>query len=96
MNNYVNKDSIYNLLFITSAVKVVPDDSADLPIPGFLFLDGNSVAGNVTVDLLNGGKIVIPLTVDKQFMAIVRRVYSTGTTATGILLNTISQRQGKK
>lgn len=91
--NYINKDSIFNLLYLSEAVSVTPDDDEILEKPGIIFLDKNSTEGDVKVELLNGGVITIELQKYIPYPFVVRKVFNTDTTAGGILLNRISQRK---
>jgi hypothetical protein len=56
-----------------------------------LFLDNSSTEGVVTVDLLNGGTVILDLKKGIYDAIIVRKVYEEGTTALGIFVNPISQ-----
>jgi len=86
-------DQSKNLMFICQAVAVTTSNTVDLGTPGNLFLDGSGTEGEVKVDLLNGGTITVALTKALCFAnaCVVKRVYTTGTTAINIFLNPISQ-----
>ena len=90
----IYQDQIKNLFFTCAAVAVTPSDTVDLPIPGTLFLDNTGTEGNVKVDLLNGGTVVIAITKALCFAntCVVKRVYATGgTTAETLFLNPVQQ-----
>lgn len=67
------------------AVAVTPSDTADLATPSFLYI---TVAGTLKVTLLgmtDGTSITLAPTADREYPYIVKRVWATGTTATGII-----------
>ena len=67
----------------TTAVAVTPSDTADLAIlPRALFATG---AGEVKVTLQNGGMVVLPILAGPPLCIRPRRVWATGTTATGLV-----------
>lgn len=84
-------DQILKALFISKATEVVPDDDNDLPIAGVLFLDENGTEGYVKVDLMNGGTIKLNLLKSVYLPFIVKKVYDSETTASGIMINPIQQ-----
>lgn len=88
----LNAETIFNMLLISAAVPVVPNDDADLEVPGILYLDASGTAGTAHVELLNGGEITIDLVLGVPALFLVKRVYE-DSTAVGMLLNPLSQRQ---
>lgn len=80
-------------MFTCAAVEVTPSDTEDLAKPGTLFLDDSGTEGLVKVDLIDGGTVKLSLTKALCFAntCIVKKVYTTDTAASGILLNPISQ-----
>lgn len=87
------EDQIKNVSFTLKAIAVTPSNDADLETPGYLFLDANSTEGNVKVDLVGGGTCTFAITKAGgiQCAPIVKKVYATLTTATGIFVNPIAQ-----
>lgn len=85
------EDQIKRALFVAKAVAVTPNDSANLAIPGEIFLDQTSTEGNVKVDLMNGGTITIALRKGDIPPYLVKKVYATDTTAVGIFVNPLEQ-----
>lgn len=85
------EDQIKRALFVAKAVAVTPSDSANLAIPGEIFLDQTSTEGNVKVDLMNGGTITIALRKGDIPPYLVKKVYATDTTAVGIFVNPLEQ-----
>ena len=75
--SYINK---YQNAFV-----VTPADASDLP-NGVLTCLRVGVAGNVAVDIINGNtNVVIPCSPNQDTYLPIKRVRSTGTTATGIV-----------
>ena len=75
---------IANLEVASNAASVTPNDSADLSNPGQLYIGGT---GNVNVDTINGQTIVFSgVPVGTILPVVVKRVRSTSTTATNILV----------
>jgi hypothetical protein len=67
----------------TAAEAISPDDSADLPtIPRALYATG---AGEVTVTMINGNTVTLPILAGTPLPVRVSRVWASGTTATGIV-----------
>jgi hypothetical protein len=63
---------------------ITPNNGADLPTPVACL--NVAVAGTVTVDLMDGGtNVAYYIGAGIQFPLWVKRVYVTGTTATGIV-----------
>lgn len=91
MKHYINKETLMNLLYISKSEIVVKSDIADLPTPGLLFLDETSVEGNIKIEMLNGGIVTIAFQKGVIHPFIVKKVFATGTTATNIFINPISQ-----
>lgn len=74
--------NIYDVNNFDHAAVVTPSDSTDLPSPGILFVGG---AGNVRVDTIGGQTVTINgVTAGTTLRLLVKRVYSTSTTATNI------------
>lgn len=71
------------------AANVTPNDTADLPIvdAGFTHAQGLLIggAGSLKVTLTSGDIVAIPNVVAGFLRLAVRRVWATGTTATGIV-----------
>lgn len=82
-------DQIKKAMFISGAVAVVPNDNANLPRPGVMFLDEASTEGNAKVDLFDGGTITLALKKGDAQPFLVKKVYATGTTALGIFVNPV-------
>lgn len=66
----------------TGAFEVTPNDSADLAKPARSLLIG--VAGDLAVVMLNGDEVTLPVQAGYNPLS-VKRIKSTGTTATGIV-----------
>lgn len=67
---------------IRYSIAVAPDDSADLSMPARALLVG--VAGDVKLTYANGSIDTLFLEAGMWHAMFVRRIWSTGTTATGI------------
>jgi hypothetical protein len=72
---------------ITSALAIIPNDDADLPVipRGFMCLNGDirvTMKDGQTVDLKGGPNIGVPVGYGLR----VRRIHATGTTATNFVL----------
>ncbi len=89
----MNTDQIKNISFTLQAVAVTPSDTVDLEYPGTIFLDSTGTEGTVKVELVNGGTLTLNLTKETPhpLMPVVKRVYATGTTASGIKVNYLAQ-----
>lgn len=76
--------SPYDIVSAQGAAAVTPNDAADVPAPTKgLFL---GATGNVRVDMANGNTVTFTALTGGIVHAIaVKRVYATGTTATGII-----------
>ena len=87
--NVMEEDQVKNVSFTLGAIPVTPSDTVDLKVPGTVFIDQDGTEGNVHLGLLNGGEITVALMKDTPcaLCPIVKRVYATGTTASGIKLN---------
>lgn len=73
---------ILNLGATSNCATVTPNDSTDLPNSGLIRIGGD---GDVKVDTINGQTVTIPAMVQGEYSGvIVKRVHSTGTTATDI------------
>jgi hypothetical protein len=81
-----NSSSVKQEVFYGSAIPrncylVTPNNALDLPIPGILYVTG---AGDVKVAMVGEGEITLAVE-DAKFVPIqVRKVFATGTNATGI------------
>ena len=84
MNQNLSVDQSYRLMHVTQAVAVVPSDDKDLDYPGIIFIDALGTEADAKVTLLNGGDITIKLSPGVLNQFVVKRVWSTGTAATGI------------
>lgn len=86
-------DQIKNASFTLQAIAVTPSNTVDLPTPGQIFIDQTGTEGNVKVDLINGGTLVLAMVKDTPLplCPIVKRVYVTGTTAANIFVNPLAQ-----
>jgi len=86
-------DQVKNVSFTLQAISVTPSNTVDLPNPGQIFIDQTGTEGNVKVDLVNGGTLVLAMLKDTPLALcpIVKRVYATGTTAVGIFVNPLAQ-----
>ena len=75
---------VYSKLNPNTAINVTPNDSTDLSQPSILYVGG---AGNVKVNPAVGGSAVTFLNVPAgtELKLKVTRVYSTGTTSSGII-----------
>lgn len=89
----LNQDQIKNISFTCKAIAVTPSNTVDLTTPGLIFIDQTGTEGNVKVDLINGGTLVLAMTKDMPLALcpVVKRVYASGTTASGIFVNPIAQ-----
>ena len=85
MGNQVNPHGQPRNIPASEAADITPDDVQDLPDIAYGIYVG--VAGDVTVDLKNGGSnITFKNAVQGQILEIVAtRVYATGTTATSLV-----------
>lgn len=74
--------NLYDTHNFDHAAAVTPNDSANLPSPGILFIGG---AGNVKVDTIGGQTVTVNgVTAGTTLRLLVAKVYATGTTATNI------------
>lgn len=75
-----------NGLTCTSMLSITPNDTNLLPKEGFIQVRGN--AGNVRVLTSAGDDVILQLEVKEIIPVYIKKVYSTGTTATNIYLLT--------
>lgn len=91
--DYINEDdksllnikAVYNPFQVPSnAVSVTPSDSDDLSHYGLLYI---GTGGNVKVDLAGSGTSTYTVESGEWLPVLVKKVYSTDTTASGIVLH---------
>lgn len=76
--------AIFDMMFPSAAVVVTPNDSADLSSSGIIYVGG---AGDVKVDTIAGNTVTFYGVPAGCYVPVrVKRVYSTGTTATNMLV----------
>ena len=75
------KTTYYGGMVPRNVLSVTPNDGADLTKFGTLYVTG---AGTVKVDLVGSGQFTFTATANTFYKLQVKRVYATGTAATGI------------
>jgi len=85
MAGFIKSRNLTYLGISSSAADVTPSDTVDLTQPGTLFVgDG----GNVRVDMVDGGTVTYNNIASGTFLPVlIKRVYSTNTTASDIIVN---------
>jgi hypothetical protein len=63
---------------------VTPNDSTDIKNGAIIFLDNDSTEGTIKFDCVNGGTTTLSFTKGELKPFQIKRVYATGTTASGI------------
>ena len=68
---------------------ITPDDDADIDDPGSVTGIYASAAGNVRITSYRGTTFTIPVPAMAHLPTSVRRIHSTGTTATGLFVSRV-------
>lgn len=80
-----NVRTTYNpFQIVRNAEAVTPSDTIDLTNYGILYIE---TGGNVKVDLAGSGTVTYTLESGEFLPVLVKRVYATGTDATGIIVH---------
>lgn len=83
-NPYYNQTQVLSAALPANAADVTPNDSTDLSQYGTLYV---GTGGDVKVDLVISGTVTYTNVADGSFLPIlVKRVHSTGTTASDIVV----------
>lgn len=81
-NSYnVKKNVFYGGMIPRNCAAVTPSDADDLAVPGILYITGT---GDVKVDMVGTGTVTLTVTANTFLKIQVKKVYATGTDATGI------------